>query len=244
MYNTFDALQVVRSSASKSSYIQSISYVSAKENDCGARIRSSPRLEEIARRLIRCGFLAGNVCTNSTASSHRTSFSSFMMPPGKNEDGVKIVPIAAQDTYKLRHEVLWPNASLQEVQLAVDPVSIHLGAYVHEQENSPGNRTPIGVITIHVTKPEDKPSSAESSSVTLEAQFRKLAVAPEWQGRGIGSKLVKQAGVVASDAGAHSLWCDARTSALAFYERLSMQTEGSSFMRKGVEYVKMRRALV
>jgi GNAT superfamily N-acetyltransferase len=155
---------------------------------------------------------------------------------------VQIVPIAAEDTYKLRHEVLWPNASLLEVQLAVDPVSVHLGAYAHEQEKSSGNRTPIGVITIHVSQPEDKSALAESSSETLEAQFRKLAVAPEWQGRGIGSKLVKQAGVVASDAGAHSLWCDARTSALSFYERLGMRTEGSPFIRKGVEYVKMRRA--
>jgi len=166
------------------------------------------------------------------------------MPPGKIEDGALIVPIAAEDTYKLRHEVLWPNASLQEVQLAVDSASIHLGAYAYESENSSGIRSPIGVITIHVSKPEDKSASADSSSGRLEAQFRKLAVAPEWRGRGIGSKLVEQAGVVASDAGAHSLWCDARTSALLFYERLGMQTEGSSFMRKGVEYVKMRRALV
>jgi len=59
-----------------------------------------------------------------------------------------------------------------------------------------------------------------------------------------GSKLVKQAGIVATDAGARSLWCDARTSALSFYEKLGMQTEGSSFMRKGVKYVKMRQALV
>jgi ribosomal protein S18 acetylase RimI-like enzyme len=166
------------------------------------------------------------------------------MRPTKDAGGVQIVPIAAEDTYKLRHEVLWPNASLLEVQLAVDSVSMHLGAFAHQQEDSSEHRVPIGVITIHVSKFEDKPDSAEPSSETLEAQFRKLAVAPEWQGRGIGSKLVEQAGVVASDAGAQALWCDARTSALSFYERLGMQTEGSSFMRKGVEYVKMRRALV
>ena len=167
-----------------------------------------------------------------------------MMPPEKNEDGVQIVPIAAEDTYKLRHEVLWPNAPLHEVQLAVDSACIHLGAYAHGQESSTECRTPIGVITIHVSRSEDKSASAEMSSEGLEAQFRKLAVAPEWQGRGIGSKLVQQAGVVASDAGSCSLWCDARTSALSFYEKLGMHPEGSSFMRKGVEYVKIRRALL
>lgn len=166
------------------------------------------------------------------------------MQPSKDDSGVQISPIAAEDTYKLRHEVLWPNASLQEVQLAVDHVSIHLGAFATQQEDSLEKRTPIGVITIHVSRSEDKSTSPEPSSETLEAQFRKLAVAPEWQCLGIGSKLVEQASVVASDAGAHLLWCDARTSALSFYERLGMQTEGSSFMRKGVEYVKMRRALI
>jgi GNAT superfamily N-acetyltransferase len=166
------------------------------------------------------------------------------MRPIKDAGGVEIVPIAAEDTYKLRHEVLWPNASLQEVQLAVDHVSIHLGAFATQQEDSLEKRTPIGVITIHLSRLEDKSTLPEPSSETLEAQFRKLAVAPEWQGRGVGSRLVEQAGIVASGAGARSLWCDARTSALSFYERLGMHTEGSSFMKKGVEYVKMRRALV
>lgn len=164
--------------------------------------------------------------------------------PIKGDGDVQIAPIAAEETYKLRHEVLWPNASLLEVQLAVDSASIHLGAFAHQQEDFSEKRAPIGVITIHVSRPKDESASAEASSESLEAQFRKLAVAPEWQGRGIGSKLVEQAGTVAHDAGACSLWCDARTSALAFYERLGMQTEGKSFMRKGVEYVKMRRSLI
>lgn len=166
------------------------------------------------------------------------------MQTTKNTYNVQVVAIAAEDTYKLRHEVLWPNAPPQSVHLATDSASIHLGAYANEPKDGLAGPSLIGVITIHVSKPEDKSTLAEPSSERLQAQFRKLAVAPEWQGRGIGSKLVEQAGMVASDAEAYSLWCDARTSALPFYERLGMQTEGSSFMRKGVEYVKMRRALV
>jgi GNAT superfamily N-acetyltransferase len=161
----------------------------------------------------------------------------------KDDTGVKIVRIAAKDTYKLRHEVLWPNAPLVSVHLSTDSASIHLGAYAHEQPEPQAKRTPIGVITIHIPKADDESTPANPSSKGQEAQFRKLAVAPGWQGQGIGSKLVKQAGMFASDAGAHWLWCDARTSALSLYEKLGMQTQGSSFMRKGVEYVKMRRAL-
>ena len=165
------------------------------------------------------------------------------MRPTK-EDDVQLVSIAAEDTYKLRHEVLWPHASPLDVQLATDSASIHLGAYEQRKTNSTAKRNPIGVITIHISRTDNESTSEEPSSGVLEAQFRKLAVASEWQGRGIGSKLVEQAGVVATDACASSLWCDARTSALSFYERFGMQTEGSSFMRKGVEYVKMRKALI
>jgi predicted GNAT family N-acyltransferase len=49
---------------------------------------------------------------------------------------------------------------------------------------------------------------------------------------------------VASDAGAYSLCCDARTRALLFYERLGMQTEGSILKKKGVEHVRMRQTSV
>jgi len=177
-------------------------------------------------------------------TSHLQPCPEAVMRPTKEDGDVQIVPIAAEDTYKLRHEVLWPHASPLDVQLATDSTSIHLGAYEERETDSIARRTPIGVITIHVSKRDDDSTSEEPSSGTLEAQFRKLAVAFEWQGRGIGSKLVEQAGVVATDAGASSLWCDARTSALSFYEKFGMQTEGSSFMRKGVEYVKMRRALI
>lgn len=160
------------------------------------------------------------------------------MCPIKDNCGVRILPIAAEDTYQLRHQVLWPHKSLQSVQLSTDVTSTHLGAYADGERDSTAKHSPIGVITIAMSKREDLPIEE------LQAQFRKLAVAPEWQGRGVGSQLLEQAAVVARQAGAKTLWCDARTSALPFYQRFGMQTEGNSFMRKEVEYVKMRRSLV
>jgi ribosomal protein S18 acetylase RimI-like enzyme len=168
------------------------------------------------------------------------------MLPMKNTHGVNILPITAEDTYPLRHQVLWPHKSLSAVHLPSDSSSIHLGAYAGEARDSSAKRSPIGVITICVSKRENLTTGSELDLPTeeLEAQFRKFAVAPEWQGRGVGSKLLEHAAVVARDAGARTMWCDARTSALSFYQRFGMQTESSPFMRKEVEYVKMRRILV
>jgi GNAT superfamily N-acetyltransferase len=163
------------------------------------------------------------------------------MAPMKNTHGVHILHITAEDTYPLRHQVLWPHKSLSAVHLPSDSISIHLGAFADEEISSSAKHSPIGVITICLSKRENKlPLPTEE----LEAQFRKFAVAPEWQGQGVGSKLLEHAAAVARDAGARTMWCDARTSALPFYQRFGMQTEGSSFMRKEVEYVKMRRVLM
>lgn len=163
------------------------------------------------------------------------------MLPAKDTCGVYILSITAEDTYQLRHQVLWPHKSLSSVQLPTDSTSIHLGAYANKDQESLATNSPIGVVTIALSQREDQ---SDLPSKELQAQFRKLAVAPEWQGRGVGSKLLEQAAVVAREAGARTLWCDARTSALAFYRKFGLQTEGSCFMRKGVEYVKMRRVLM
>jgi ribosomal protein S18 acetylase RimI-like enzyme len=165
------------------------------------------------------------------------------MLPMKDTHDVNILPITAEDTYQLRHQVLWPHKSLSSVHLPLDATSIHLGAFANE-DSSPAKHSPIGVITICLSKRENLKTGIELPTEEIEAQFRKFAVAPEWQGRGVGSKLLEHAAVVARDAGARTMWCDARASALAFYQRFGMQTEGSSFMRKGLEYVKMRRVLM
>jgi ribosomal protein S18 acetylase RimI-like enzyme len=166
------------------------------------------------------------------------------MLPMKNTHGVNILPITAEDTYQLRHQVLWPHKLLSAVHLPSDSTSIHLGAYAGEARDSSTKQSPVGVITICLSERDHTPTQGELPIEEIEAQFRKFAVAPEWQGQGVGSTLLEHAAVVARDAGARTMWCDARTGAVAFYQKFGMQTEGSPFMRKEVEYVKMRRVLV
>jgi predicted DCC family thiol-disulfide oxidoreductase YuxK/GNAT superfamily N-acetyltransferase len=59
-------------------------------------------------------------------------------------------------------------------------------------------------------------------------QLRGMAVADDWQGQGIGKQIVDAAKVIAK-AQHKSLWCNARFSAIGFYERLGWVQSGSLF---------------
>lgn len=136
-------------------------------------------------------------------------------------------PIAASDTYDLRHTILWPEKPFSYVILEEDETGQHFGAFV----SPPGSDDElIGIISLFI-----KDSG--------EARFRKFAMKPEWQGKGIGSRLLNHAIEVATRAGANHIWCDARQSALPFYQRFGMQSHGDVFYKGDIPYLRMRRSL-
>lgn len=104
---------------------------------------------------------------------------------------------------------------------------------------------PIGTGT------SDNPSESEPISIislfidikTGEARFRKFATAVPWQGKGIGSALLAHTIEAAVQAGAKSIWCDARQSALPFYEKFGMGAEGEVFFKGDVPYLRMSKRL-
>ena len=63
---------------------------------------------------------------------------------------------------------------------------------------------------------------------TGEAQLRGMAVAHEYQNQGIGRLMLSAAHARARNAGA-SLWCNARFSAIGFYERNGWVRKGELF---------------
>lgn len=133
-----------------------------------------------------------------------------------------IRPIAAAETYDLRHAVLWPDKPLAYVQVAEDAEGQHFGAFVHGEL--------VGVVSLFVDVERG------------EARFRKLATAEAWRGRGVGTALLRRVLAAAEGtAGVASVWCGARSSALGFYGRFGMRAEGGAWLRGGVEYVTLRR---
>jgi GNAT superfamily N-acetyltransferase len=81
-----------------------------------------------------------------------------------------IQPIAAAHTYALRHAVLWPDQPLAYVQLPDDAAGQHFGAFEEEEL--------VAVISLFIG-----PDGV--------ARFRKFSTAVAWQGRGIGSALLR-----------------------------------------------------
>ncbi|KAI2610062.1 GCN5-like N-acetyltransferase [Hypoxylon fragiforme] len=176
---------------------------------------------------------------------------------------ITIRSIPAADTYALRHAVLWPNKPLSYVQLPDDIAGQHFGAFISaprlttvaekskDSEDSEDNHNHS-----HNTTGYNKDANSEDlvSIISLfvnddgdddsgTARFRKFATAPAWQGRGVGSALLNYTIETAARNGATSIWCDARQSALPFYQRFGMSGEGEVFFKGELPYLRMSRAL-
>ncbi|KAI1777499.1 GCN5-like N-acetyltransferase [Hypoxylon cercidicola] len=137
---------------------------------------------------------------------------------------VTVRPISPAETYALRHAVLWPDKPLSYVQLPDDLNGQHFGAFTNSPEEL------VSIISLFI----------DDSGA---ARFRKFATASEWQGKGIGSALLKYTIEAAVKLGATRIWCDARQSALGFYRRFGMSGEGAVFFKSEVPYLRMSRPL-
>lgn len=60
-------------------------------------------------------------------------------------------------------------------------------------------------------------------------QLRGMATAPSHRGAGIGTLVFAAALGIAHSRGDEVIWCNARASAVGFYERLGLRSEGEQF---------------
>ena len=81
---------------------------------------------------------------------------------------IEIREIKAEDTWPMRHKVMWPDQPLDYVILPQDEEGLHYGLFKEDKL--------ISVISLFINQEE--------------AQFRKFATATEAQGKGYGSALL------------------------------------------------------
>lgn len=134
---------------------------------------------------------------------------------------VSIQPIPFEQTYALRHTVLWPDKPPAYVHLDDDPTGYHFGAF-HQDEL-------VAVISLFVRDGAGR--------------FRKFATRPDRQRLGIGTRLLRHVMAEAQALGAVTLWCDARLNAVDFYRTFGMQPEGDIFCKGDIPYTRMRTPL-
>jgi GNAT superfamily N-acetyltransferase len=132
---------------------------------------------------------------------------------------MNIREISAADTWDTRHEVMWPDKPFDYVQLAEDEQGRHFGVYE-------GDRI-VSVISLFIDGDQ--------------AQFRKFATQTDVQGKGYGTALLNYLVDEAGASAIRRLWCNARTSKAAFYEKAGFRKTDKAFKKDGMDYVVMER---
>lgn len=135
---------------------------------------------------------------------------------------IEIKQITAQETYKLRHEVMWPDMPLEFVKLKNDAAGVHFGVFKDLEI--------ISVVSLFI---KDN-----------RAQFRKLATKTSEQGQGYGSVLLDHLiSYVTTKRHINWLWCNARADKTSFYKKFGMIATKQTFQKEGLDYCIMEKKL-
>lgn len=134
---------------------------------------------------------------------------------------IQIEQIFPSLTWKIRHEVMYPELPFESVKLADDFDGIHFGLYADHKLS--------GVVSLF-----------HDGNVY---QFRKLAVLPNQQKAGLGAQLMQYILDFCKIQKATKLWCNARVNAKEFYYKFGFhETEKTSF-KDGYDFVVMERSI-
>ena len=135
-------------------------------------------------------------------------------------------PTDFEKYYRLRWEVLrapWQQPIGSE-RAADDVTATHL-MLLNEKEEA------LGVCRLHLATPE-------------EAQIRFMAIHPDYQGQGLGQKLLAQAEEKAQAAGATIITLQARENAVKFYQKCGYQLlEKTHLLFDEIQHYKMCKSL-
>ncbi len=131
---------------------------------------------------------------------------------------MEINNITWQQTIPLRQQVLWPTKPPEFCQVDGDEQALHFGAYL-----------------------DNKIACVASIYIDGDiARLRKFATGEPFQGRGIGSAMISHILVQLKNINTKIFWCDARESAMSFYQRFGMKPMGKRFYKAEVSYFKMQ----
>ena len=139
-------------------------------------------------------------------------------------------PVTAAETRPLRQRILRPQQSVEDLvyphDYAVD--TLHAAAFA--------DGALVGTATVH-------PEAMPDGSAAYAWRIRGMATVPEMRRMGCGAALVQACIDHAAARSGLVVWCNARTSASAFYAALGFVAEGHEFELPGIgpHYVMTKR---
>jgi GNAT superfamily N-acetyltransferase len=125
---------------------------------------------------------------------------------------MKVLRLNASDTYPIRQQVLTPDHDLKKSKFEHDDdedISFHLGAFIESQL--------VSVASFYYDRNTNFPD-------LHQYQLRGMATLPEFQGQGLSSELLNMAFPVIKQNFCTLLWCNARVTAIGFYEKVGFKT--------------------
>lgn len=128
--------------------------------------------------------------------------------------------ISAEETLPLRSRVLRPGMDLSACVFPIDSLdsTFHLGGFVDGQ-----------LVVIATFFPDHHPDFGDGGF-----KLRGMATDPDFSGRGYGAELIKFAVKELRSANASYIWCNARSSAVVFYQKLGFELISGAFEIPGV----------
>ncbi len=132
---------------------------------------------------------------------------------------ISIKTIEAEQTWPIRHEVMWPDQPFDFIQLDLDSEATHFGLFLQEE-----------LVSILSLFPQGE-----------KAQFRKFATLVAHQGKGYGTLLLKHTIQYTHEQGFQELWCNARVDKTAYYERFGLYPTGETYHKRGIDFAILSR---
>ncbi|MGI8754208.1 MAG: GNAT family N-acetyltransferase [Acidimicrobiales bacterium] len=128
---------------------------------------------------------------------------------------IEIQRVAASATAPLRQQVLRPHQTVDELVSDDDEQAVHFAAVDH--------REVIGTASVRREAPAWAPDDHPSW------RLRGMATADGWRGRGVGATILGAVVDHVRHHGGGRLWCNARTPAMAFYQRAGLVIRGEGW---------------
>jgi L-Ala-D/L-Glu epimerase len=130
---------------------------------------------------------------------------------------LKVRRISAADTVEIRWAVLRPGFPRETAIFPgdEDARTIHLGVFL--------GSVLVGVASMYEVEPPEGIPPGRSW------QLRGMATAPDARGLGCGQELLKACEAEAREAGCDLVWCNARQTAVGFYQQAGWEVTGAEF---------------